>query len=712
VLRMRLFRHPINLSYFLLAIPLLIWLPWLGYFAYPPNLQSSDLVISHWPNALYIARTLQRYGEVPFWSDLILGGYPFVADPLSGLWYPPGWITILMPSALGFNLALLLHFYWLGLGTFQWLRGQGYSPSPALLGAWVMMLFPKLIAHWAAGHVTLLYAFCWTPWVFLAEDRRHESAKMTATLLPGIVLGMAWLADLRWGAILGLCWLGYALVRNRKQLWPLNLHWKRILVMGLQPVWASMISAPLLLPLLEWLPLTTRASLRAEEAAIFSITPVHLLGLLFPGFVSYHELITYLGMIPLMMVTLAIAIPSLRRRLKGWLLGAVIAWIFAMGPSLPLWPLLARMPGLDLLRVPSRAWFMVGWVAAICTAAGSEWLMKRQPFFTPGLRLWMVGLLAFQMLIGPALVLLWSKALPSVVYGSISLLISMGLLIAAQHVSMPTGLLQAIMGVLLLGDLALSAPFWISFRSPEWVKTEGIEVANFIARDARTFRVYSPSYSIPQHTSALTDLELASGIDPLQLRTFAGFMERASGIPILGYSVTLPPLEGEDPRTVNRNYRPNPEMLGWFNVRYIVSDFELPVEGLVERAQFGETRIYENLYTFPRAWLQNDLEWPPRVDREVEIIYRSPNAWRLRAQGPGWMIVAEVAYPGWQVILDDHPWMTTSINDLFRATYVPPGEHEVDMVFRPRYLWPGVVLAVGVWLTFIIGIVLESRRSP
>ncbi|HEX2980540.1 MAG TPA: hypothetical protein VHO48_09775, partial [Anaerolineaceae bacterium] len=87
-----------------LALPLVMLLPFLGQFAYPIHSSFSDLAISHYPNAVFLRRSILVYGQIPLWSGSILSGYPFAANPLSGLWYPPGWLALLFPLPFGLNL--------------------------------------------------------------------------------------------------------------------------------------------------------------------------------------------------------------------------------------------------------------------------------------------------------------------------------------------------------------------------------------------------------------------------------------------------------------------------------------------------------------------------------------------------------------------------------------------------------------------------------
>ena len=190
----------------LLFVPLIILIPGWEGFAYSPRSNFSDLTISHYPNALFLLDSL-REGQFPLWSPMLFAGYPFAADPLSGLWYLPGWFALIFPLPLGFNLALLVHLFFSGAGMWLFLREIGIGWLPSLCGALMWELMPKIFAHIGAGHVTFIYAIAWTPWLLLAAMKR---GKTKFSYWTAIILAMIILADIRWSVYAGLLWLSFS----------------------------------------------------------------------------------------------------------------------------------------------------------------------------------------------------------------------------------------------------------------------------------------------------------------------------------------------------------------------------------------------------------------------------------------------------------------------------------------------------------------------
>jgi hypothetical protein len=215
---------------------------------------------------------------------------------------------------------------------------------------------------------------------------------------------------------------------------------------------------------------------------------------------------------------------------------------------------------------------------------------------------------------------------------------------------------SGVAAVLLVGfDLWVVDATLIEVRSPEEVFAPGQATAEWLAERAPGFRVYSPSYSVPQHLAERYRLALASGVDPLQLRAYADYLTRAAGLePPQQYSVALPPLpEGAAAQTGLQGVIPDAEMLAQLNVRYVVAAFPV-LDGrlkLVHRS--GDTYVYWNR-------VGHDLAQKERPHSIVlangEVLYQY-RAWPVYA---GWGIscftlaalIGWIVYPAWRARRD------------------------------------------------------------
>jgi hypothetical protein len=686
-----------KITLLLLAIPLLILISNYNSFPYPTSGSPySDITISHYPNHIYLRDSLTDFGEIPLWSSTILSGYPFFANPLSGLMYPFGWLGLIIPLPLGFNLLITLHLIWGGLGLYLLLKQEGLSHSSALFAGLLFVLLPKIYSHYGAGHLTLLYAIPWTPWLLWSQRRsQNRNAYIPVPVPPGLILALVFYADVRWGAFAALLWWGYAAAHR-------NSSWSR-LFLGLlnQSLMALLLAAPILVPLAEYALLSTRSSLEAGEILSFSIPISGLFGLLFPNSKGFHEWVLYSGGVVLVLAIAGVWIRERKKNVNFWLAVLILSLFIALGSQIPGFGYLSQLPLVSLLRVPSRSLFITGMCFAVLAGYGLEWIVNRQEGQRSprGIQLAIFGLLIFSVTIGAVLLIFNRDFAAQILWGVAMLAVGVFWIGVSTYKKIPNS--YWIVGLFVIALIDLGVVSINSFRSQsvEQVLSEGESVAAYLSDQDGEFRTYSPSYSIPQQTAVEYQQQLADGVDPLQLSTYAGFMEKASGVPQDSYSVTLPPFESGDPKLDNAQYLPDPEKLGLLNVGYVVAEYELEVDGLYLDAQFDDSRVYKNAYQMPRAWLQKKSADERDESRPAEILDYSSNRILLSAEGPGSLVLSEIDYPGWEVSVDGETAEIHSYQSLLRMVELTPGVHFIEFRFKPRSLWGGIGL-------FFVGIMI------
>jgi len=704
----------------LFLLPLMILLPHLGDFPFQPGAVFSDLVVSHYPNMVFLQHALFDWGTIPLWSSTILSGYPFAANPLSGLFYLPGWLALPFAQPLGINLVVLLHLIWGGVGMYVLLRSEGLSERAALLGGLVFEALPKVYSHLGIGHITLLYAVSWTPWLLFAE-RRALAGSRNGWLLPGVVLGMLALADVRWAAYAGLLWLSYSLVQwivsarlagMSALKWDYLVVWlkKWLLPRLINSLVALLIAAPLLLPLVQYTRLSTRSQLTSQESFTLSMPPSQLFGLAYPNMGGAAEWMLYPGAVVLGLAIYVLSRPSARHRGGFWLILIAVTLIYSMGSYISPLEWLAYLPGMDLLRVPPRVLFLTGIAFSVIGALGFEDLVKyyQEPSHRDRSNLVLFTCMAFIVIFAAASWVFIGQPLVRIKFTWGAFFFFAGAMIIfwirARRFSPGVGfvLLAAIGLVDIIGVNGLS----LAFRSAETIFSGSSQLAQFIRQreTSSPSRIYSPSYSLPQHVAAENRLELADGVDPLQLEAYVNFMESATGVPSIGYSVTLPPFANANPALDNLNYVPDAEMLGLLNVKYVVAEFPLAAEGLVLLPpRFGQTYIYENLAVLPRAWVQA-VNAPPgkEIQAVPQLLMMKPNHILLDAEGPGLLVLSELVYPGWLATIDGQPAGVETVGGLLRGVRLPSGNHTVQFVFRPSAVYIGLGLSALTWIALLI----------
>jgi hypothetical protein len=665
-------------------------------FIYRPNSAYSDLTITHWPNALFIRQSLATWGQVPLWRPLIMGGQPFAANPLSGLWYPPNLLLLILPLTPAFNLLFILHAAWGGWGAHRLARSVGASRYGALLAALTVTFAPKAVAHLAAGHVGLYYAFAWLPWVLWAVRRLATDGDAREAALAAACAAMLILADVRLGfyggVAAGLYGLYHALINARRRIW------KPALWGAVAGALALALAAVQLVPLALVRERLNRGGLSLAESGIASLPPRYLLGLFIADHGGFQEWMTYLGAVALLLSVVGLL--RWRGKERWWWAGlGLLAAVYALGTHTPLYRIAYRtLPVLHWVRGPARAWFLVVIAAAVLGAQGLTALEARR---AKGRRasLWVVGLFSAALAgLGGSLAL----GLPLNVTVAMTLwpLLGATLALGAGGHIRPRAFATGLLGLALLDFWVVGLTLY-RVRPAEAVLSEGAEAARWLAQQPGRFRVYSPSYSIPHHTGALYGIESVDGVDPFQLVDYADFMAEATGIDLPGYSVTIPPFpavaEGEEMLLAHRGKVPDLELLGRLNVRYVAAAYPLEDEALTPRGNHGGVYVYENERALPRAFV---VQEPLTLTdyEEAEIRYWSPNRIEVEAEGPGTLVLSEIYDPDWRGQVDGRLAEVECTGRVLRCTYLGPGPRQLLYVYRPSGLIAGIAIEMAGWV--------------
>jgi hypothetical protein len=514
---------------------------------------------------------------------------------------------------------------------------------------------------------------------------------------------------------LTLSWfLMITLSREAVTLWR-----RRIGLLLLVPLLALLLTAVLLVPLVEALPYLNRAALTVDDAGLFSLPWSHLLTMFIPTYGGTAEQLVYLG-IPL--ASLALFGLLSRRDAAAWLLGltAVGAALFALGTHTPLFPtLFGLLPGLGWLRVPPRAWMLVAFCAALLAGRGLDALLEPHPSPTLRRRATLVGLiiLTVELVLAGGLLFLYQPTPPAVwALVALAVLTATALLLRARGRLRP-GLFAATFLLLTATDLALVRTAWTEMRPPAEAFAWGAPAAEYLARQSGRFRSYSPSYSVPQHTASQHDLFLADGVDPIQLTHYADFLASAGGYEVTGYSPSLPPVLDDT------SAQPDAARLGLLAVSYVASGFPIEVDGLVLRAHLGDTYLYRNeravspAFVIPRAQRPESFDIrleTPIEPRPARLVLYSPNliVVKVDLETPGLLVLSEVWFPGWRALANGVQVPMYRVEGTLRGVYLDDGAHTVEFRYSPWTVWVGLSVSCLAALTAFGGAAYQSWRQP
>ncbi len=686
--------------YWILAFPLLGLFPGLWGVFFPAQSSYSDLLITHLPNALWIQNSLSKMGEIPLWSRLILSGYPFSANPLAGIFYFPSWWGLLFPQPAGLYGVIAFHLFVSGIGMAKFLEEKHMPAGVAIFGGLAFETMPRLWAHFLAGHMTLVFAMCWVPWLFWATERWIKK-KGVRIGLPAMFWGLITLADLRVVLPIGVVWGGYLLFR----MVILEKRWKDALLLGFEGMAGLILSTAVWLPLSEYARLSTRSGMSGAENLVFSLPLEHLWGLFIPDLGGSPEWVIYPGAMLLVLLPF-----SMRKHPESlfWWFVSLLAIFLSLGEASPGGGWLYRLLGLGLLRVPARMLFVTQFAWIMLGALVLFWWMERPPQVTRLVRLMGIGMVAFLLLLALGVTIITGNVFRPLWVGGLVFFLAYAWMMFRQTSGKLAGFSStpaALWGMVVLcnGFVIASGAKVLPVKE---ILNQNAEVVRWMLtqeQKTQNFRTYSPSYSLPQQTAAVYGIEMADGVDPLILASYQQFMEKATGVPSRGYSVTLPPFETGEPSLDNRMYEPNLHLLALVGVKYLLAEFDLKGAEEYLQTRIGETRIYKNPYYRGMAWLEREDTIIP-----IPEIRYTANTIEIPHVEQGRLVLAEINYPGWKVLIDGEPGEIITAYGVLRSVLIPPGFHQIRLEFHPRVVYWGVIVSVISW--GVLGILLLRQK--
>jgi len=324
------------------------------------------------PYAIHAVRAVANGGRGLLWNPFNGCGVPFFANGVAGLLYPPHWLFLAFETNLALHLVLILDVVVAGLGMYLLARHWTLAWS-ATLAAVLAIEIGYPMTHFAAWNPMITGAFAWTPWVLLACERL-----LIRPTLAGVAALAAALAIQFLPGLLVMNALTYQLLACRVA-WELAVRWRR-------PPWraAAAVAAGMILgPSLVAVQLVPYAEF-ARESSRVAVPVGERLDVLTLPFSQYVRTATLrVPEVPLLVVSIALAalalVPTRTRRASAFYLAlAFVSAVLALGPLTPLFDVyLLLPPGLTVLNVPTRVFWVTGLSLCLLAPFGVEALTRR-----------------------------------------------------------------------------------------------------------------------------------------------------------------------------------------------------------------------------------------------------------------------------------------------------------------------------------------------
>ena len=91
----------------------------------------------------------------------------------------------------------------------------------------------------------------------------------------------------------------------------------------------------------------------------------------------------------------------------------------------------------------------------------------------------------------------------------------------------------------------------------------------------------------------------------------------------------------------------------------------------------------------------------------VEILSYLPNTVEISVKtlAPGFLVLTDLYYPGWNVYVDNVESQTLRVNSIFRGVYIESGNHIISFKYEPiyiKYIYPVLFIFLALFLILII----------
>ncbi len=589
-------------------------------------------------------------GRIPFWTPYVWSGYPFLADPQVGAWYPLNWPffavgvtprTIQIENFLH-SLLACLGAYFLAFRLLKERRAAALAGLCYGLCGW-------FVGH--SSHTTMVEAAAWLPWLLLSylcwQESRRPVYVAWAILIAGLIIVAGHFQTTLYTFLaLGLFAIALCVSAPADSV--------RMLSMAvLIPAGGTLVSAIHTLPGLE----LARQSVRATFSALSRTEGfIHLDSLMTMVYPNYYGAIGgnyrgpsditqfyfYAGFV---VVPLALAgLANRRIRWVGAMLFLFCAW-YAGGRAAGLYLLVARLPAFSSIRAPVNIWFVPTLGLALLASAGfvivtGKWKARWLP--------------AALLLVTFADLWYWNSEQNPLLY--------------ARYTFDE-----------LYGDKERVFEQTVAPNLPPLTRFEGPEA----------LAVFGPM-SHPLDTR----IEVTYGYGPLKLQRYLDYTSAMLGNPRL-----------KDDLNISRYYAVKNGQVVMESNLSVMPRANFPMQ-LIRISKLADgQRALGQLDPHQAALVPADI---PNVHQDptasVEVADHTPGSYRMRYQAASDSLlrISLACFPGWKAHVDGRELNVFCVDHALTGVIVPAGSKEIMLSYHPTYFAAGagvtvVSLAACLW---------------
>ncbi|MCX6138055.1 MAG: YfhO family protein [Ignavibacteriales bacterium] len=704
---------------------------------------ASDLMNDSFPARHYLGAMLQR-GEFPLWYSSIYGGFPFIARAEAGACYPLNLLAFgILPPYAALNIVILTTFFIAAAGSYLFARKIGANVPGALAAGISFAYCGFMVAH--TKHLSTVAAACWFPLGLYFIERAiqtyhelHASESFRSMLWFGLVFGLQLLSGhIQVAYYAGLFYGAYFVLRLFSTHWQLSIELKkkkgtverRLSVKEAlrHPALRYFVATAFLgiglaaiqiLPTYELVGVSQRSGgVSFDYAAQYAYDPANIASFVIPyvngdiGNASYRgssifwEDFGYAGLVILILAVYGIIKEWKRWHVKCFIAFIIAAFLLVLGPNTPVFEAAFHiLPGMSYFRFPTRFLFIVD--------------------------------------------------------ASLAFLAAFGITAAVRRYGLRTGWI--------LVALAAADLFYVQLRqnpvAPMNTWATPPATAWEILQDTSDYRIYSLGGK-ETHTAAFSAAHGWQGslqpyIDQRELlqpstnaiyglaspdgyaQLTPSYVVDVWGDQNRGGIITQTAALGPQGIMPSQSFQ---KLMNVFNVKYIVSAWDIRSDTLRMMKQCKPAQLYENPGCRPRAFIAHHGR-PASTLEEAKSIFFSPDfdpqydvilheqlpsaapgtdsaahvqiysarsnsiALRTTTRTASYLILTDTYYPGWKAFVDGQETKIARANFCQRAILLPAGMHDVQFVFDSAPIKDGAVITSASLLLLIAGMFYHRFR--
>lgn len=620
--------------------------------------------------------------QIPLWNPFLYSGMPFLANLQTAVFYPFTYIFVIFEYPLALKIYLILHVFMAGLFMFYLCRNFAMGYLGSIASAVVFMFNGFIVLH--IGLISNLSSIVWLPLILLNFHKGITKNNITYLILTGIFLTLQFFGGhpqfFYWTLIILVMYF----ISERMS----NMTFYQFLKRGafvftvVLVSWFCLAMAQIL-PSLELISNSIRGDgISFQNTVSYSIHPQEFIKfLVFPLWNKLkpfyagdiHTFGFYFGVFALL--TLLFNIVKLKSsKEKLFLVVLIVSFALAVGKYFPLYKIFyLYFPGWKYFRFPSQIIFVSAFSFSILTGFSIEKLNNT------ALKMILIPLIFVELyLFGVNANPLVDESFYKASTEKISFLKND----------------PDLFRYMLTPDARGEAPETSADKSEFWLNVKDMLYPNI----GMAYNLFD-----------------ADGHETMRLKRYDDFQSRITG--------------------------PSSLLLDFLNVKYILSHKNItsPEYSL---ARDGYVKIYRNNNYLPRVFLVSEAKYLPeneildyvsseKFNPQKEVIveekvdfqtvneltnssgmnvvtidsYQSNRlSLNLNLREPKWLVLSEVYYPGWKVLVDGKTEKVYRANYAFRTIPLIAGPHKVEFYYDPITfkIGAGVSLASFIIISIIL----------